>query len=272
MKKLLLTALILAAAYVPAGAALAATAADACYAVPQNYNGQAVCESAYTTCIANRPGDASGCQSNAQQIGQSTYSVGVCQAQNANANCTPVPQSAIDFINTPKPLAAPTSAAANSSSKPGIANPDGSLPYVPLEPLPGLDQSGTSNFAGLVNTLFTLLISIGGLVAVAALVVGGITYMVSDVVDRKSESKSRMYAAVWGLVLLLASYLILNTINPQLVNFGNFSQDLGSVPDARNAPARAGSGSGNSVTQADIQDCEDTGKTLYATPTGYVCK
>ncbi len=94
------------------------------------------------------------------------------------------------------------------------------LGYVPLEPLPGEPDMTARNvdFGSILAALFKILIVVGGLVAVAALVVGGIIYMVSDVVNKKTEAKRRIKAAVWGLVLLLASYLILNTINPQLIN------------------------------------------------------
>lgn len=116
------------------------------------------------------------------------------------------------------------------------ANSDGSLPYTPLEPLPGVPQNGTANFGALLQGLFTLLLSLGALIAVAALVVGGITYMVSDVVDRKHEAKTRMYSAVWGLLLLLASFLILNTVNPQLVNFSNIISPTTGSPELSAPP------------------------------------
>ncbi|MCX6819919.1 MAG: hypothetical protein NT019_01360 [Candidatus Adlerbacteria bacterium] len=95
------------------------------------------------------------------------------------------------------------------------------LTYVPLEPLPGQNTNGQTNFCQLINLIFKLLIYLGGMVAVLFLVLGGITYMISEVVNKKDFARRRIQAAVWGLLLLLSSYIILNTINPQLVTACN---------------------------------------------------
>jgi hypothetical protein len=98
----------------------------------------------------------------------------------------------------------------------GIDVPN-NLPYTPLEPIPGQPTDSKANFCSLLNTLFTILIYLGGMLAVLFLVLGGITYMVSEVVDKRSAARERIKAALWGLLLLLMSWIILNTINPQLV-------------------------------------------------------
>ena len=51
--------------------------------------------------------------------------------------------------------------------------------------------------------------------AVGTLVWGGIIYMTSEVMDKRDLARKRIQAAVWGLVLLLGAYIILNTINPR---------------------------------------------------------
>lgn len=94
------------------------------------------------------------------------------------------------------------------------------LEYSPLEPIPG--QAGVpSDFCGLLNLLFKVLIYLGGMLAVLFLVLGGITYMVSEVVDKRSVARERIKAALIGLLILLGTYLILYTINPNLVNACN---------------------------------------------------
>ena len=95
-----------------------------------------------------------------------------------------------------------------------------SLSYTPLEPIPG-QTNKQPNFCELLNTLFKVLIYLGGTIAVLYLVLGGITYMVSEVVDKRSLARDRIKAALIGLLILLASYLILFTINPNLVNACN---------------------------------------------------
>ena len=90
--------------------------------------------------------------------------------------------------------------------------------YVPLEPIPGLPQTG-QDFNGFLNGMFKLLFTIGGMVAVVSLVFGGVTYMVSEIVGKIEWAKKQMRAALWGLALLVVAWLILYTINPQLITF-----------------------------------------------------
>jgi hypothetical protein len=65
--------------------------------------------------------------------------------------------------------------------------------------------------------MFNILLSLGAMIAVVTLVLAGITYMISEVVDKKSAARRRINAAFIGLGLLLTSWLILYTINPNLV-------------------------------------------------------
>jgi len=93
------------------------------------------------------------------------------------------------------------------------------LGYVPLEPLVGVNQGGDSSFGALIKGYFRILVNIGAFLAVVVLVVGGITYMVSESVATKFVGKERVKAAFIGLGILGAAWLILNTINPQLLTF-----------------------------------------------------
>ncbi len=95
--------------------------------------------------------------------------------------------------------------------------------YIPLEPLPG-QQIGSQgvDFGSYLNYAFTLFIVIGGMFAVATFVWGGIMYMVSDVAKSKDTGRKQMQRAVYGLLVLLGSYILLYTINPQLVQTGIF--------------------------------------------------
>lgn len=97
------------------------------------------------------------------------------------------------------------------------------LTYTPLEPLPGLAQyeTGNSNFGQLLSMAFKLLIVLAALIAVGSFVYAGISYMVSDVPLVKFSASKRLQAAFLGLAILLGSWLILFTINPQLVMFSS---------------------------------------------------
>jgi hypothetical protein len=69
-----------------------------------------------------------------------------------------------------------------------------------------------------IKYLFNFAIIIAGLVAFASLVYGGFRYLTSagnPVV--MGDAKSQITAGILGLVLILGSYLLLTTINPQLV-------------------------------------------------------
>ena len=113
----------------------------------------------------------------------------------------------------------------------------GDITYTPIEPLPcpngTCDQPGT-NFPAFVSTIFKVLIGFGGLFAVVMIVIAGIGYMLSESAIDTSKAKARAQAALWGLLLLAASWLILNTINPKLLEFnlssiGNLGKPSGTT-------------------------------------------
>jgi uncharacterized membrane protein len=92
------------------------------------------------------------------------------------------------------------------------------LHYTPLEPINGVTTGAeTLNFPALLNRIFTIIFSVAALIAVVNLVIGGIQYMVSPVVEVKFNAKERIWAALYGVLILAGSYLILHTINPNLV-------------------------------------------------------
>ena len=99
----------------------------------------------------------------------------------------------------------------------------GNCTYTALEPLPGLPNvygPGTQgSFTNLIGNVLTILLALGAIVAVGVLVVGGVTYMFSDVVVKKSGAIKHIQNALWAILILAGSWLILNTVNPQLVTF-----------------------------------------------------
>jgi hypothetical protein len=118
--------------------------------------------------------------------------------------------------------------------------PAGEICYTPLEPLPGVDESGGSqSLSSILNFAFRTLFTIGGLLAVFFLILGGIAYMTSEIANKKDEAKKRIRGALLGLGLLIVSYLILNTINPELLQFniGVFTPSQLVPPSSTNAPA-----------------------------------
>jgi hypothetical protein len=94
------------------------------------------------------------------------------------------------------------------------------LKYTPLEPLPGVDYTAVTASNGLgtiVNVIFTILISVGALMAVLMLTIGGFEYMLATTVPLKIKGRQRATSALFGIVLIAAIWLILHTINPNLL-------------------------------------------------------
>lgn len=86
--------------------------------------------------------------------------------------------------------------------------------------VPGVETPTTVKTAlpEYLQYVFTFAIIIAGLLAFGSLIYGGIRYLTSAGDPTKmSDAKNQVIAGFSGLIILLSSYLILNTINPQLV-------------------------------------------------------
>ncbi len=70
-----------------------------------------------------------------------------------------------------------------------------------------------------VQYIFYFMLIITAIAAIGSLVYAGIIWMTSGVTDRISDAKSRIWAAVIGLLIVAGSVIVLETINPDLVNF-----------------------------------------------------
>lgn len=95
--------------------------------------------------------------------------------------------------------------------------------YTLLQPLPlyGLDTVDTKETTAeqYIQGIFLLIIAIAGGLAVIMIIYGGIKYMSTDAFGGKQEAKDIIQNAIWGLLLAMSAWLILNTINPELVKF-----------------------------------------------------
>lgn len=131
----------------------------------------------------------------------------------------------------------------------------GSCTYTSLEPLPGLPSTfgpNSGSFPELVSKSFQLLLGAGAAIAVVMLIIGALTYMFSDVITDKFKAKERIRNTMWAIVLLVSSYLILNTINPDLVTFKlNFSAISGAKNSQTSAPLQIAVTAPNSVNIYD---------------------
>ena len=91
--------------------------------------------------------------------------------------------------------------------------------YIPLEPLPGISEANQPvNFDTFISGLFRFSIGFAAALAVVMIIVGGIQYLSTDAWQGKSEGKERIKNALAGLLLAISSWIILNTINPELTS------------------------------------------------------
>ncbi len=87
----------------------------------------------------------------------------------------------------------------------------------PTSPLTGESLGKDSEFHNFIRYLYGWAIGIGGLLTFVMIVWGGLEWMLSAGNPGKVvDARNRIQSAVLGLALLLSTFLILNTINPQL--------------------------------------------------------
>ncbi len=98
--------------------------------------------------------------------------------------------------------------------------------YAVLETLGG-NIKDEATFSEYISGLFKLSMGLAVVLAVFQISYGGFLYITSDSFTQTSLGRKKVQAAVTGLLILLTSYLLLNTINPDLVNL-NFE-----IPEAK---------------------------------------
>jgi len=90
--------------------------------------------------------------------------------------------------------------------------------YKLLAPIKDVTSVGGEQiFANYLSSLIPFILAAAAMLAAVQIIVGGIEYALSEAITDKSDAKDRMMSAITGLALALVSFLILNTINPELV-------------------------------------------------------
>lgn len=135
----------------------------------------------------------------------------------------------------PTTLTSQTSSASNPASQSAASNIDCSSPsnsgnfncYKLLTPLPnpsnptgqGLSSINVSNPVPYIITIAEILVSLGVVLAVFFIVYGGIIKMTAvDNVNQQQKGLAIIKNSVFGLLLLAFSYILIVTINPNLLN------------------------------------------------------
>ncbi len=146
--------------------------------------------------------------------------------------------------------------------------------YVPLAPIPGLTggttlgTNATQSSPGLsayLAQLYTWSVAAASGLAVVMIMWGGVEYMTSAGGGGVEEAKKRISASIMGLLLALGSYIILSTVNKDLLklnfNLGTLSVaqdefktytsnnvDTGINPNAQNGGGTSGGASGGTTS------------------------
>lgn len=137
-------------------------------------------------------------------------------------------------------------ASATSEGAVSSANQD----YVVLAPLPGTTKDGcvgddcTTTLEKYLPGAFNLMVGVAAALAFIMITWGGVMYATSDALSSKTEGKGYIENAVWGLLLVIGAWVILNTINPQILKFDSV------LPRAeiRTGPGVTGGGSGGGTS------------------------
>ncbi|MCK5122887.1 MAG: hypothetical protein KAQ87_01955 [Candidatus Pacebacteria bacterium] len=102
--------------------------------------------------------------------------------------------------------------------------------YVPLVRLPGLPTEGEINLSQYIIGLYNFLLSIVGIVAVMMLIIGGMKYITAaGNASIISDAKDTISNALFGLLLALLSWVIVSTINPDVLYIKNPGADFTEV-------------------------------------------
>lgn len=93
--------------------------------------------------------------------------------------------------------------------------------FQPLVGIPGMG-TGPMTMADYLNSLYILAISLAAIFAVVKIILGGVKYMFTDIVTQKGDAKKDIQGALFGLLIVLAAALVLETINPQITQVMTF--------------------------------------------------
>ncbi len=145
--------------------------------------------------------------------------------------------------------------------------------YTLLAPVGTFTSSGCYTLTAYLNGIFTTVIGIAGILAVVMIVICAVRLMSTPSVSGRSEAKECIYNAIFGVLIAIGSWLLLNTINPQLLkNDAEITVQASSTAPSAKPPS-------TTQTQPPGDGCYfkyleiSSGNTLYTkTTTGEMCE
>ncbi len=125
--------------------------------------------------------------------------------------------------------------------------------YEPLVRLPGLPAEGEITLSQYIVGLYNFLLSIVGIVAVMMLIIGGMKYIAAaGNASIIADAKDTISNAIFGLLLALLSWVIVSTINPDVLYI---KHPASSLTDAYESNLGA---CGTYNIDTDICTCQDS--------------
>ncbi len=131
---------------------------------------------------------------------------------------------------------------------------------------------------GLVVRFYQIGLGLAGAAALGVLIYGAILWTLSGAVTSKQDALEWIKGALWGLILLLAAYLILFTINPNLVElrkaekrFEKLMPPIKIKPPSPPVGTRVNGGVAGSVVITEKGKRKE-GTAIYSCVTKQVCK
>lgn len=134
--------------------------------------------------------------------------------------------------------------------------------------LPGMSPS--SSLPGFVTSFYNLALLFAGILAFGAIVYGGVKYAVGKGnPSSETEGKAWITGALLGLLLLAGAYIILYTVNPQIV-----ALNVPGLPQLVTPTSTTGSQNGSTCSAGQTvcgSTCCTTGQTCDQTGNGPTC-
>jgi hypothetical protein len=115
-------------------------------------------------------------------------------------------------------------------------------PYQNQEKIPGAQP--TSEFIPYLQSIINFGFAIVGILALFMLIIGAYQYLMAAGSGNASDAKDTITSALLGLILGLTAWIILSTINPDLVNMRGITQISGGATGTPGSTGAGGVGGG----------------------------
>lgn len=134
--------------------------------------------------------------------------------------------------------------------------------YEPLVGIPGLDKTAT--LPEYINVVYAIVVGLGAVYGVFKIAYIGFKYSLSDSIIGKVDAKSEIGGVLLGLFLLLIPFIVLKTINPELVKV-DLLRNLGKVSALNITPSTQPIVTQEQINERAATIISDTGSAPWGT-------